>query len=558
MARKWLEELINGEYIPFIEGIKKSPAGRKKLTSFTKDMRQSWAERGLTSPAQQAAPMTEVRASIKDSLGEDHWSLNIVALSTEEWIELNQKSQDKVAERNENVQSIKNPDEIVAIAVRLLESREWSEIAAGLSALTGRRVTELLSTAKFEKKSQWSVLFTGALKRRGEAVELQFEIPTLTTADKVIKALAKLRKELPIKDLTPSEINNRYEKPVASACDRHFKGIIPPREGKDNVYTHLNRSVYATIAVFWYCPPSINEVEFKAAIQGHYALLDEKNPTNRRSLASSRHYSDYEISDQAIAQHGGKRKGIKLGIGGVEPIEAFTKAWKTPKADTQPGERRRETTSLRIFKDTRDRWLEILEQVCPEEGETQQAKTEKLLVWIEQHLKESQVVVAKPVMIEAIALKPIVEAPLAVGQDQDALRQMILSVLREEMPKLKPSKVASLPNPQITKDDPEKAEPEKRGRKNSAEVEQRVNGAIDAIIHHNDQQAEIHSDKWEISINALKAFGASQRAIYRHMELRQEEITAHHAKHEIKPGHNLRQHRGKAITEVIQLGSEAN
>jgi len=549
MARKWLEELINGEYIPFIEGIKKSPAGRKKLTSFTKDMRQSWAERGLTSPAQQAAPMTEVRASIKDSLGEDHWSLNIVALSTEEWIELNQKSQDKVAERNENVQSIKNPDEIVAIAVRLLESREWSEIAAGLSALTGRRVTELLSTAKFEKKSQWSVVFTGALKRRGEAVELQFEIPTLTTADKVIKALAKLRKELPIKDLTPSEINNRYEKPVASACDRHFKGIIPPREGKDNVYTHLNRSVYATIAVFWYCPPSINEVEFKAAIQGHYALLDEKNPTNRRSLASSRHYSDYEISDQAIAQHGGKRKGIKLGIGGVEPIEAFTKAWKTPKADTQPAERRRETTSLRIFKDTRDRWLEILGQICTEPEGTQQEKSEKLLLWIEKQLKEPEE--KKPVIIEAIApAKPKGEAP-AIGQDQDALRDLILKILKEEMPQTQT--VAPAPLKQVTKNEEEKAEPQKRGRKNSAEVEERVNGAIDAIIHYNDQQAEIHSDKWEISINALKAFGASQRAIYRHMETRKEEIEAHHRKHEIQPGHNLRQHRGKAITSVINL-----
>ena len=75
-----------------------------------------------------------------------------------------------------------------------------------------------------------------------------------------------------------------------------------------------------------YCPPSVDEVEFKAAIQEHFALLNEKNSTNRRSLASSRHYSDYEIADSVISQHGGKRKDIKLGIGGVELLQVFAEA----------------------------------------------------------------------------------------------------------------------------------------------------------------------------------------------------------------------------------------
>ena len=81
-----------------------------------------------------------------------------------------------MADRNEAVQFLDNPDAIVAKAVRLLESAEWSDKAAGLSVLTGRRSSEILSTAVFEKVSQWSVSFTGTLKHRGEEVELEIDL----------------------------------------------------------------------------------------------------------------------------------------------------------------------------------------------------------------------------------------------------------------------------------------------------------------------------------------------------------------------------------------------
>lgn len=161
--------------------------------------------------------MDDVRRAIKNALGADHFSLKYVKFSTKECTLLNDQKQGRVATRNENVQVITDPDEIVNKAVRLLESREWSEIAAGLSVLTGRRIAELLSTAEFNKKTQWSVTFTGALKRKGELQKLSFEIPTLTTADRVIKALTRIRKELPeAKDMPAAAINRSYERPVGS------------------------------------------------------------------------------------------------------------------------------------------------------------------------------------------------------------------------------------------------------------------------------------------------------------------------------------------------------
>lgn len=105
------------------------------------------------------------------------------------------------------------------------------------------------------------------------------------------------------------EINRAYSNAVAQACDRSFTDIVPAKDSKGNLYTHLFRSVYSTIATFWFWPTDVPELEFRAAIQGHYKVLEEGSTELRRSLAASRHYFDYEISDQVIAAHSGQRKG---------------------------------------------------------------------------------------------------------------------------------------------------------------------------------------------------------------------------------------------------------
>jgi hypothetical protein len=324
--------------------------------------------------------MDQTRRAIKDQLGEDHFSLDYIKFSTEEYTQLNDEKQRSVAERNEDVKPLHNPDGIVATAVRLLESPEWSEVAAALAVLTGRRSSELLSTAKFEPKTRWSVVFTGALKRGGETQTLSFEIPTLTTSEKVCKALAKIRRELPeTQELPAKEVNARFGPAVAAACDRHFSGLVPPRAG-GNLYTHLFRAVYATIATFWYCPPRVDPVEFRAAIQGHYAVLDEHNPELRRSLAASRHYADFEIADSVIAQYAGKRKGIKLGLGGIQLIAPF----QDRADDTQAGERQRQQrTSLRIWKDDQAAIASILEHF---DGKLQPDKMSAWVAWSLQQL----------------------------------------------------------------------------------------------------------------------------------------------------------------------------
>ena len=239
-------------------------------------------------------------------------------------------------------------------ATTLLGSYQWSEIAAGLAVVTGRRCTEVIKTAQFEYLSKYSVIFTGALKRGSEPVECVFEIPTLCKAQLVIDAIANLRTQLgeEIQDLSKRQVSRRYGKAVATKCDRYFNELVPPREDKDNLYTHLFRAVYATIASFWYCPPTVPEIEFRAAIQGHYQIRDEKDPTLRRSIAAGRNYFDYKISDDRGNIDG--RLGVKLGLPDVEVVQQFQRASSTSSEEARKSNESNEsnvrtiTTSERI------------------------------------------------------------------------------------------------------------------------------------------------------------------------------------------------------------------
>lgn len=609
MVRKWLQNAIDHDYLPVIASLKNTAAGRRLVEELNQRIRQDWDEHGATALSQKQGLSDELRRYLKDKLGEGHWVLDYVGLTTEEYAEINDRKQGRVAERNEATQQIDDPDAIVARAVELISKQDWTEIAAGLAVLTGRRVAEILSTAQFEKKSQWSVTFTGALKRRGE-VGLRFEIPTLTTADRVIQAMERLRAELPeAVGMDAKAINRKYEQAVARACDHAFSGLVPTREGKDSLYTHLFRAVYATIATFWYCPASVNETEFRAAIQGHYAILDAKSSELRRSLAASRHYSDYEISDREIAHYHGKRKGIKLGVGGIKPIEQFAEAGRKKREPETPKERK-VRASYRIWHDDKARLDAILEPF-KQVGSQQQERFHAFLNWFEDQqprfsLPQEAATKAQPsaTASEAIPMhtqgskpstdthqgQPTVSQPIAPATDSKIDRLIetmekfvevqiaLATASAQSVPTAHPARSAKTTRLKAvpatadestpSKDAAEVPEREVRPhqtRAGSAETAERINQAIDAIIAYNNAPGRKHTEKWAIGINTLKAFVKSQEAIVAAIGgrnrkgedvtgTRQAVIEEHHKKHQIDPNRHNYYHRGKeTIDQVVQL-----
>ena len=289
---------------------------------------QSWFDslikymesRGLKKSTQQKDYLSDVRSSIK-VLDPNHPALKVVDFDKAIWTEINNRNSDRIAKRE--TKFLDDPNAIVKRATTLLNSYVWSEIAAGLAVLTGRRHTEVIKTAKFTYKTEYSVVFSGALKRRGEIVECIFEIPTLCKAQLAIAAIASLREKLgeQINTLSKRQVASRFSAMVSKQCDRYFSDLVPPRKDGDDLYTHLFKAVYGTIASFWYCPITVPEMEFRAEIQGHYQILDEQNPELRRSLIAGRNYLDYKISDGKGNIDG--RLGIKLGLPSVKTIEKF-------------------------------------------------------------------------------------------------------------------------------------------------------------------------------------------------------------------------------------------
>jgi Telomere resolvase len=393
--RAWLDNLLEDKYLPELEKLQDSPDAREQATALGAALRDNWVRDGKTTLRQQQSLMAHTRNVLKAKFGDHHFTLDCIKFSTAEYIQLNNEMQGVVALRNENIQYLNDPQALVDKAIQLLDSPEWADIAAALSVLTGRRSSELLATAKFTAKSPYSVTFTGSLKRRGELQELSFEIPTLATSKQVCVALDKLRQQLPdAGKMTPESVNRKYGPAVARACDKHFTDLVPHREGKDNLYTHLFRSVYATIATFWYCPPQVDPVEYRAAIQGHYVILDEMDMERRRSLAASRHYADYEIADSVISQSHGKRKGIKLGVS-VEPIEPF----KAPTQEKTPAlPQKKGQTSVRIFKEDKNLLEQVLEHLHLPDGLTQPKRMEHLLLWAKDLLEHP----VEPVKVEPV------------------------------------------------------------------------------------------------------------------------------------------------------------
>jgi hypothetical protein len=318
MAAKWLVKRW-GILFPALEQAETEAEVEAVCTA----EKQAWlAQPSIKKESSLRNHMTATRHEIETRLQGDRqvWALKHLSFGEQWYRRENAPSRVNTERRLENQQFLKEPDVIVATGVELLASDQWAEIALGLAVCTGRRPGEVLKTAIFEPKTAYSVLFIGHLKRRSSNIP-PYEIPTLCTAAAAIDALARLRSLLPTSDLDISAVTNRYSPAVKEAANKHFAALVPVREGDDDLYGQLFRAVYARIAVFWYCPPSIDDRHYMATIQGHTQYFDLETEEARRSYASNAHYSDYKIADGDGNIDG--RQGLKLGTRGVELLEVF-------------------------------------------------------------------------------------------------------------------------------------------------------------------------------------------------------------------------------------------
>lgn len=416
---QWLKHALRQLLPQLIEGQISSREFADEISSLLQ-------ERKLVTPEQQKNPRSNVVQALK-SIDPDHDAIALVALPTLVYRELNDKQKGRLGNTQTKYITALAVEELVAIATRNLDSPQWADVAAGLAVLIGRRVSEILLSG-FSLCSEYSLDFTDPSKKTGLDKDFTIEIPTLAPAPIVLHAIERLQQALNIADLKQEKssskelkraVNRLYSEAIANACDRHFGDLVPKRSCKDNLYTHLFRAVYATIAAHWFCPKNIPEHNFKAEIQGHFTIAQDGSKLPNYSARAN--YDDYAISDDSGNRDG--RLGLKLGERSVSVLKVFqplqrdlspkeiastpidsqtasSQMDKTSQASVTGGDAQTPTktpksASLRILPSDQQAWAALLQDLCKSDR-TQAQKMSQLLHWIESARLQLQNVESAP------------------------------------------------------------------------------------------------------------------------------------------------------------------
>lgn len=277
-------------------------------------------------------PMTKVNSMSSGDGQCQHLALIYFNFPAEHWAELTMRSQSKLEMRNRDLIPISDPQGVIARGRELLSHPDWAAIAAGIIAMVGRRVGEVLVSGEIVPKSAYSVLFTGRLKLRGK-LDYSFEIPTLCEAELILAAWERLREhpELLAMHLPAQEpmkhnmdaVNGKLYPKVRQAVTHFFAGLVPcvgDEVDSETLFSHLLRSLYATLAIWRYCPERVDPDTFRATILGHHYYFKAQGQ-NRLNYMSGHFYHRFEIVSPGGTLDG--RRGIALGEPSVCVLNAF-------------------------------------------------------------------------------------------------------------------------------------------------------------------------------------------------------------------------------------------
>lgn len=216
-----------------------------------------------------------------------HLSLMVMNYSSDFHRQRMEPTQNRKQSQRRNLKPIKQIDDYLDAIDGLLESREWSHLAVGLIAATGRRPSEILKTAQFEIVGKFEVMFSGQLKAKGQ--KEAYKIFTLTEASKVIDSLARLRRFAKIKSLsrkTLAEVDSGRNSPTNETLRETLAPILEPPYGEKQLSAKNLRAAYAAIAIYLFCPPQQSQNLFITEHMGHASDVPATN------------YEDYQVCDR--------------------------------------------------------------------------------------------------------------------------------------------------------------------------------------------------------------------------------------------------------------------
>jgi hypothetical protein len=328
--------------------------------------------------------------------------------------------------------------------------------------------------------------------------------------------------------------------------------------------------VYPAIACFWFAPPWVQEIHYRAHILGHWYIVtpqvqvgdSEADVEQRRyNYATEAHYFDYKIGNG----HGGidGRQGIKLGEPGVQILKLFQKPSEEPVLPAQEGgsvmdahKKRHTLASLPVALGERldaigqrlspppkralkrSETIQILADAFEQGPSHQESKgTATTPAWTLQSLpideqtrallREGMQVAGTEDVVTFLVAAGLKEARLVRGQQKRREQRLYESLPTSELSRIK--------LPEAT--------------------EERLRRAVYTVMHWNETHGEL--ERWYLNIATLQNLvGGRKPMIKAHLQAHREEIEEHHQQFDppITPAYNR---KPISIEKMITLPEQA-
>ncbi len=430
----------------------------------------------------------------KDGLVQQHLSLLHMNYSPDMHEERKQPTENKKTEQRRNLTPIKCVDKYLETINKLINSTDYREIAVGLIAATGRRMSEILSTAAFNQVRQFEVEFEGQLKAKGE--ERKYPTFTLIESAKVIDGLLKFRRMAEIKEMKNwnlTEIDSGKNSTVNTKVREAFSELIEPPHGEKQLSSKNLRAAYAAIAIYLFCPDNHAESLFIKERLGH------------TSDATASNYEDYLVADVA-------GKALMRGVWVNRIDEEMTKPKQVP-------------TNMRLRMTLATKEVINDEEFLPYSDQASRIEELIRLARIGKQYEEGKLVVEQPVKVVEVVKE--VEKPTAVEPVKPVEEVKPTSGRFEEM-----------------------SNEELRGCQAPGSALEKIRRSVRAIKTYNEQQAE-KKYQWAINVSTLEDLsGCHSKAVREYLDSDEGRLLV--IDYNLEKEFGFQQNRGKGrITKYI-------
>jgi integrase len=496
---------------------------------------------------QKTADLTDANSypqQTKEGIVRQHYSLLYMNYPREMHDERMEPTKVKKDEQRRNLVPINCIDKYLETIERLLHSPDYRELSVGLIAATGRRISEILSTASFTQIGQFEVGFEGQLKAKGQTGE--YPAFTIVESAFVVDGILKLRRMAEIKEMKHwnlAEIDSGKNNTVNRYVKQHFGELIEPPHGEKELSSKNLRAAYAAIAIYLFCPGNHSESLFIKERLGH------------TSDATASNYEDYQVVDI---------NGKQLPRGAW--VERIGEEMNKPK-QIMVNTRIRITAAAKEAIDNQEflpypdqlSRIEELVRLAQVGKQYEEGKLVKEVVKVVEVVKEvekpveiiKEVVVEKPVEIIKEVVKEVerlIQEPLELigearsqlkGVEQVAEVKVVESVKPVEEVKPTAARFEQMSNEDL------------RGCQAPGSALEKIRRSVRAIKAYNEQQAE-KKHQWAINVSTLEDLsGCHSKAVRDYLDSDEGRLQV--TDYNLEKGFGFQQNRGKGkITSFVR------